>query len=48
MLLGVHTIHFYVVKVNNWITQVYPLQALCMSNPISHPPEGKLLFLTRA
>lgn len=33
---------------DNWITQVYPQQALCMSNPISHPPEGKPLFLTRA
>lgn len=37
-----------VVEVNNWITQVYPQHALCMSNPISHPPEGKPLFLTRA
>lgn len=33
-----------VVWRGNWITQVYPLQALCMSNPISHPPERRAII----
>ena len=35
---------FNVVLLRNWITQVYPQQALCMSNPISHPPEREAII----